>query len=109
MSAEIIATIKPVASISGKIQNQASISGSVNGISKISGEVNPQKQVDASVSLFGDKESVRYSGDHEFTADTDEDYSVDTKFKMMSSNIVIKKVPYFETSNPSGTTIYIGE
>ena len=109
MSAEIIATIKPVVSISGEIQKRADISGSVNGISKISGEVNPEKHMDASVSLFGDKEPIRYSGDHEFTANTEEDYSVDTKFKMMSSNIVIKKVPYFETSNPTGTTIYIGE
>lgn len=105
----ITGAIDIIESISGIIQNHGDITGIINGKLKISGEVNSEKQMTASISLFGDKEPIRYSGDHEFTPDTDEDYSVDTKFKMMSSNIVIKKIPYYETSNPSGTTIYIGD
>lgn len=32
-----------------------------------------------------------------------------TSHKMMERNVVVEKIPYFETSNEHGTTVYIGE
>ncbi len=33
---------------------------------------------------------------------------LDTKSKLMGSDVTVKKVPVYETSNASGTTVYIG-
>lgn len=32
-----------------------------------------------------------------------------TKDKKMKDNVTIKSIPYFETSNEEGTTVYIGD
>lgn len=32
-----------------------------------------------------------------------------TSHKMMERNVVVERIPYYETSNEHGTTVYIGE
>lgn len=37
-----------------------------------------------------------------------QEQKLETKNKVLKENVIVKEVPYYETSNKQGTTIYIG-
>lgn len=49
----------------------------------------------------------RYLGPYEVTPDAHIEQILETKDKKMIDDVKVKKIPRFETSNESGTTIYI--
>jgi len=51
-----------------------------------------------------------YNGEYEVTPRVDKDTTLLTAKKIMRRNVVVKQIPYYETSNESdGATVYIGE
>jgi hypothetical protein len=51
-----------------------------------------------------------YNGEYEVTPLVDKETTLLTAKKIMSRNVVVKQIPYYETSNESdGATVYIGE
>lgn len=57
-------------------------------------------------------ESVRaepYHGQYDITPKAYDDQVFETIGKVMTDNIVIRKVPYVESHNESGTTVYIAK
>lgn len=51
-----------------------------------------------------------YDGEYEVTPLVNKETTLQTANKTMGRNVVVKRVPYFETSNDSdGETVYIGE
>lgn len=55
--------------------------------------------------IGGDAEP--YTGSYEVTPKAFEAQTLATAGKLMSRNVKVEAVPYYETSNVSGTTIYI--
>ena len=49
-----------------------------------------------------------YDGDYVVTPDTEDDIYLYTNDKLMKNDVTVKKIPYYETSNVSGYTVYIG-
>lgn len=49
----------------------------------------------------------KYAGDYSVTPDV-EPIVLETKDKLMEDNVTVFKIPLWEVSNMSGTTIYIG-
>lgn len=77
-----------------------SISGSISGESALSGTL--------SVATGGDYEM--YSGEYEVIPSTNSEQVLKTASKLLSRDVVVAKVPYFETSNDlNGKTAYIGK
>lgn len=51
-----------------------------------------------------------YTGEYEVTPLVDKETTLPTANKIMSRDVVVKQVPYFETSNNTGgKTVYIGK
>lgn len=50
-----------------------------------------------------------YSGEYEVTPNAHCDKILRTQDKLLKENITVSKVPYFETSNEYGDTVYIAE
>ena len=50
-----------------------------------------------------------YDGTHEVTPLPYAEQELRTGATYVTQNIVVKKIPYFETSNEHGLTVYIGE
>ena len=51
-----------------------------------------------------------YSGEYEVIPSTNSEQVLKTASKLLSRDVVVAKVPYFETSNDSnGKTAYIGK
>lgn len=48
-----------------------------------------------------------YTGDLTVTPKAFEEQILQTAFKTMPGNVVVLEVPYWETSNPNGQTVYI--
>lgn len=48
-----------------------------------------------------------YEGDYTVTPRVDSQ-TMETRGKIMSNDVTILAIPYYDTSNPYGTTIYIG-
>ena len=49
-----------------------------------------------------------YTGKYEVTPLANKDTTLETKSKIMSKNVHVLEIPYFEVSNESGNTVYIG-
>lgn len=50
-----------------------------------------------------------YEGEYEVTPKAESATVLPTKNKALEDNVTVHKIPYFETSNESGTTVYIAE
>ena len=52
-------------------------------------------------------EAAEYDGPYRATPEAWEEVTLKTKNKMLSDNITVEKVPYFEVGNETGNTVYI--
>lgn len=48
-----------------------------------------------------------YDGAYTVTPKAAEEQVLETQFKVMDDNVTVLRVPYWETSNQTGTTVYI--
>lgn len=49
-----------------------------------------------------------YKGEHDITPLAFQEQELETKDKLLEKNIKVKEIPFFETSNLYGDTVYIG-
>lgn len=49
-----------------------------------------------------------YDGEYDITPLAFQEQELETKDKLLEKNIKIKEIPFFETSNQYGNTVYIG-
>lgn len=89
--------IIPVLPLNGKLSTEATIKAVLSPDASISG-----------IMSIAPPPPGSYEGEYEVTPNANEDTTLHTFNKLVNDNIVIHKIPYFETSNESGTTIYIG-
>lgn len=97
-----IKNISPIGKISGNLDIDKTISGNViQGVSKtISGNV---------IQGIGKGEVIPiYEGNYNILPLAFQETILQTKNKKLVNNIIIREIPYYETSNPSGgNTVYI--
>ena len=87
-------------SIDGKVM------GHVSAIGDISGNVSPIFILSGNVTISGSNIAT-YHGDYEVVPKANEDVVLQTAGMQMSDDVTVFKVPYFETSNIYGDTVYI--
>ena len=77
---------------------------------KIIGEIKLQPKIvgELKYSTYEVYEAETYKGDYEFTPLPFQEQILDTENKILKENIKIKEIPYYETSNVYGDTVYIG-
>ena len=93
-----MAKFSPVKTLIGKMNPTESISGKVEKPSDMSGEIN----------INPEKDMPTYNGNYIIIPKAYKEQILETKEKMMEDNVVVKKIPYYETSNvDGGETVYI--
>lgn len=55
-----------------------------------------------------ERNSEAYTGEYNVIPKAKEEVILETKNKKMMNDVTVKKIPYFQTSNESGQTVYIG-
>lgn len=93
--------------ISASINSQSYIFGSINEVAGIAGTIDYQSMVSGSIKLPKVIKAETYIGDYEVTPKSFEQ-ELPTKSKNMKDDVLVHKIPYYETSNLTGTTVYIG-
>ncbi len=73
----------------------------------LSANITKESQIDIGVTNYYATGSP-YSGEYVITPSTTDDQNLGTKGKLMSDDIIVSKIPYYETGNESGYTVYIG-
>lgn len=71
------------------------------------GEITLANQMDGDMGTFMPILPDQYTGDLTVTPKAWEEQVLETAFKTMPGNVVVLEVPYWETSNPNGQTVYI--
>ena len=93
--------------IYGVIQAEDTLIGAVSNGGAIKGRLDTAGILVGSVGFPKCDYPLAYDGDYEVTPRSYEQY-LDTDNKYMSNDVTIKQIPYYETSNEQGTTVYIG-
>lgn len=77
---------------------------------KITGNISPVRKISGNITYGvgeGDVSPI-YEGDYNILPLAFQETVLPTKDKKLINDIVVKEIPYFETSNPSGgNTVYI--
>ena len=90
------------------IQALETLSGSISAKSTLSGSISAEETLIGSLSVV--KEYEHYTGDYQVIPLTFNAQALATADKVMTDDITISQVPYWETSNSSnGMTAYIAK
>ena len=90
--------------LTGKIENAGSIKGIIGAGLNIIGAIK-NDTLSGTLNIGGTYQD--YSGAYDVTPKT-EGQILETENKILRQDVLIKKIPYFETSNEYGETIFIG-
>lgn len=93
--------------IYGVIRAEDTLTGAVSSGGEIQGKLDTASTLVGSVGFPKCDYPMPYIGEYEVTPRSYEQY-LDTNDKYMSDDVTVKQIPYFETSNDYGETIYIG-
>lgn len=86
---------------------RASLEGTVCAEAQLQGRIFGESEMTASVNVVTKTDAELYEGSYESTPST-QDQVLDVGRKVMARDVVVKAIPYYETSNETGTTVYIG-
>lgn len=118
----LVGTLSAAAPLVGKLAAGKSLTGSLQVMSTLTGALSTEDTLVGTltsdyISLTGkltipyrDDESTieTYTGIYTVTPQPFTTQTLETANKKMARNVTIKEIPYFQTSNLTGDTIYIG-
>ena len=106
-SSELVGTIQSAHFLRGTINSIPTIMGSISGgrIGNLQGVIQCSGTIVGNIAIGGVEET--YKGSYIVTPKV-YPQSLPTKNKLMKSDVSILEIPYYETSNLSGKTVYIG-
>lgn len=106
-SSELVGTIQSTHFLCGTINSTPTITGAISGgrVGNLQGVIQSNGTITGQIAIGGVEET--YKGTYEVIPKV-YSQSLPTKNKVMKENISILEIPYYETSNLSGKTVYIG-
>lgn len=91
--------ISSIGGIMGTLSGQGQISGQLSGAGSLIGELSVPEYIGG----------TEYSGEYTITPLANQNQVLETAGKMLTDDITVLKIHYYETSNTNGTTVYIAE
>ena len=85
--------------------NKAILTGIINGSSELVGFIQPAYFLSGTIAISGAEEAY---DDGYIVTPRVYAQTLNTKNKLMKDNVSVLAIPYYETSNLSGKTVYIG-
>lgn len=92
----------------GCITSLVRITGTLADISRIRARVFSDATLHGHISLPKSVSGEAFLGPYEVIPSTTDDIILETKRKTMTDDVTVFKIPYYETMNTSGYTVYIG-
>lgn len=104
----IVGNIESDGEVVGVIYLPDYISATIDMDADLIGQIDDVPSIEAVIDIAECDEADPYCGDYEVTPKTSAQ-TMPTKDKLMLDDVKVKAIPYYETSNAFGTTVYIGE
>lgn len=101
----MIGSISPTVELKGSITPSVILIGAIKDIAGLTASIHMSDNLIGTVSISESYD--HYSGDYEVSPDANTSVSLNTSGKLMDSDVKVLKIPYWETSNVSGKTVYI--
>lgn len=83
------------------------LKGTIVGTNTLVGKVTNAEFLKGNIFIPLSVKSATYDGDYEIIPKVNAQ-TIETKNKKMKENLTVLAIPYYETSNPTGKTVYIG-
>lgn len=108
-SSELSGQINQVPELKGVINAELNLKGMISSNNFLVGTINSIQQIIGKIDipLSDNRDISEYEGDYVVTPKV-ASQTLSTKEKLLHEDILILEIPYYETSNESGKTIYIG-
>jgi len=95
--------------IEGQAKANSVIKSSLSSTKKVKIAIGGTNKISASVKSGGGTKYQEYDGDYDVTPMIDTSTTLETKDKIMTDNVTVKKIPVYEMTNTSGgKTVIIG-
>lgn len=95
--------------ISGKTAEIGHLTGKIVTGGTLSGKItNNEAALKATVHNYVGSGGDIYTGEYTVIPKVNDDQILETKEKLMADDVTVFAIPYYETSNVSGITVYIG-
>lgn len=93
--------------IYGVIQAEDTLSGKLDGIGEIQGRLDTESVLIGSVGFPKCTYPTVYDGTYDVIPKARTMQTLETNRKYMEDDVRVHEIPYYETSNEQGTTVYI--
>ena len=106
-----MSSIRAVETITGTISAECTLTGKLSPVNEsLTGYLSCTSGLQATLSFVAVIEYDVYKGDYTVVPSASTEKTLETSSLLMKQDVVVKKVPYSETSNLSGgLTVYIAE
>lgn len=94
--------------LTGTLSRVSELKGSISAIGEIAGSISSTHTISGSLNVPAGEFYETYDGSYDITPSPHHDVVLPTANKVMNSDVSVFKIPYFETSNTLGYTVYIG-
>ena len=96
--------------ISGKIVEVGHLTGVIHNseANSLVGIIKIADRISGKIQRFIPEGFDIYSGEYVITPKPYDDQILETRGKLMINDVTVLQIPYYETSNTSGLTVYIG-
>lgn len=89
------------------INEKIQINGTISLASSLSGSLASVGVMGAEITVPESTGGIPYEGDYTVTPKAHEATILATNGKIMTDDVTVVEIPYYETSNISGSTVYI--
>lgn len=91
-----------MAQISGALAERGRLSGSLSAVGGLTGTLSPPEGLTGQLTVPRVLDAEYYTGEYEVTPQARSDVILDTSGKLMTDDVTVFEIPYYETTNPAG-------
>ena len=92
--------------LTGTLTAPQTLTGIITVPTVLKGTINPTPNLKGTIAISSSSQGI-YQGNYTVTPKVTSQ-KLQTKDKLMKDDVVVLEIPYYETSNISGKTVYIG-
>ena len=88
--------------LSGALSDHGKLIGALSPVAGLTGTLSPPHGLTGSLTIPRVLDAEYYTGEYEVTPQARSDVVLDTSGKMMTDDVTVFEIPYYETTNPAG-------
>jgi hypothetical protein len=88
--------------LSGALSDHGKLIGALSPVAGLTGTLSPPRGLTGILTIPRVLDAEYYTGEYEVTPQARSDVILDTSGKLMTDDVIVFEIPYYETTNPAG-------